>query len=189
MTIKPTQSFLVASPRLSLEDFTPDQPFLHVKATAEATHAPDMIEGIKAATLAPHSDARGSLCELLTTRDRPMEPIVHVYQVTAGADSRRAWDYHSLQCDRLAFVSGRFRIVLYDVRPGSSTFGMLNVFILGRDHPGLLHIPPLVIHGVQNMDRETATFINLPTKTFDPGVPDNFRIADDDPRIPFNFDD
>jgi dTDP-4-dehydrorhamnose 3,5-epimerase len=189
MTIKPTQSVLIASPRLSLKDFTPDQPNLHVKATAEAVHIPGMIEGIKAATLAPHSDARGSLCELITTRDRAIEPIVHVYQVTAGADSRRAWDYHSVQSDRLAFVSGCFRIALYDVRPHSPTFGMLNVFILGRDHPGLLHIPPLVIHGVHNMDRETATFINLPTKTFDPGGPDNFRIPENDPRIPFNFDD
>lgn len=66
---------------------------------------------------------------------------------------------------------------------------MLNVFILGRDQPGLLRTPPFVIHGVQNIGREAATFINLPTKAWDANAPDKCRVPENDRRIPFNFDD
>jgi dTDP-4-dehydrorhamnose 3,5-epimerase len=188
MTTKPTQSIFIASPSLSLEDFKSDKPFPHAEVTAAAAHAEDMIDGVTVTPLGFHSDSRGSLCELLTTRDGPIEPIVHVYRVTAEAGSRRAWIYHRLQYDRLAFTNGRFRIVLYDIRPRSPTFTMLNIFILGRDQSGLLRIPPFVIHGVHNMDRESATFINLPTEAWDAAAPDKCRLPEDDPRIPFNFD-
>jgi dTDP-4-dehydrorhamnose 3,5-epimerase len=187
--IKPTQSIFVASPGLSLEDFKPDEPFPRAEVTADAARTTDVIDGVSVTALACHSDSRGSLCELLTMRDGPIEPIVHVYQVTAEAGSVRAWVYHRLQFDRLAFVNGHFRIALYDIRPRSPTFTMLNVFILGRDQPGLLRTPPFVIHGVQNIGREAATFINLPTKAWDANAPDKCRVPENDRRIPFNFDD
>ena len=142
-----------------------------------------------AGELAVHADSRGSLSELLTTRDGPIEPIVHVYQVTAEAGSIRAWVYHRWQYDRLAFTNGRFRIALYDIRPDSPTVNMLNVFVLGRERPGLLRLPPYVIHGVQNVGNEVAMFINMPTKAYDPGEPDKCRLPAGDIRIPFNFDE
>jgi dTDP-4-dehydrorhamnose 3,5-epimerase len=189
MIIKPTRSSFVASPSVSLEDFKADGPFPPAEVIPDAAHATDIIDGVTVTALASHSDSRGSLCELLTTRDGPVEPIVHVYQVTAEAGARRAWVYHRLQYDRLAFVNGRFRIVLYDIRPRSPTFTMLNVFILGRDQSALLHIPPYVIHGVHNTGREAAIFVNLPTKAWDASTPDKYRLPENDPRIPFNFDD
>jgi len=97
---------------------------------------------VTVSSLIPHSDARGSLCELLTTRDGRIEPIVHIYQVTALSGSIRAWVYHRWQHDRLAFPNGQFRLVLYDIRSSSPTFNLLNVFHLGCEQPGLLRIPP-----------------------------------------------
>jgi len=183
------KSVLAGSPGLSLDDFEPDEPFSPDAANADAEPDADVIDGVTLRARPVHSDARGSLCELLTTRGEPIEPIVHVYQVTANPGSIRAWIYHRRQHDRLAFVNGRFRIALYDIRPGSPTFGMLNVFVLGRDQPSLLRIPSYVIHGVQNLGRETATFVNMPTKAYEPMRPDKCRLPADDPRIPFSFDD
>jgi dTDP-4-dehydrorhamnose 3,5-epimerase and related enzymes len=187
--IKPIKSIFVAPPSLSLEDFTPDEPFPQAEVAADAATTTDMIDGVSVTALVSHSDSRGALIELLTTRDGPIEPIVHVYHITAEANSRRAWVYHRLQCDRLACVNGRFRIVLYDIRLSSPTFSMLNVFILGQDQPGLLRIPPFVIHGVHNMGRDAATFINMPTKAWYSSTPDKCRLPEGDPRIPFSFDD
>ncbi len=65
---------------------------------------------------------------------------------------------------------------------------LLNVFILGSEQPGLLRIPPLVIHGVQNIGNTTATFINMPTKAYDPADPDKCRLPERDRRIPFSLD-
>ena len=182
------KSAVIASPRLTLDDFAADAQLTPTPRKASATRV-DLIDGLTVSPLVPNIDERGSLTELLTTRDGPIEPIVHVYQVTASAGSIRAWVYHSRQYDRLAFVTGRFRIALYDIRPGSRTPNRLNVFVLGNDEPALVRIPPLVIHGVQNIGGETGTFINMPTRPYDPKHPDKRRLPQHDPRIPFSFDD
>jgi dTDP-4-dehydrorhamnose 3,5-epimerase len=186
--IHPAKSVVVASHGLKLDDFESDRPWPAAGARSEAVAGDGWIEGVTFSPLIPHSDARGSLCELLTARDGTIEPIVHVYQVTALSGSIRAWVYHRRQYDRLAFASGHFRIVLYDIRPNSRTLNLLNVVILGGEQPGLLRIPPFVIHGVQNIGSTTATFVNMPTRAYDPAYPDKSRLPENDPRIPFSFD-
>ncbi|GAC1332372.1 MAG: dTDP-4-dehydrorhamnose 3,5-epimerase family protein [Bradyrhizobium sp.] len=186
--IHPAKSVVAASLGLELDDFESDRPWLAAGAKIEAVAGDGWIEGVTFSPLIPHSDARGSLFELLTTRDGTIEPIVHVYQVTALSGSIRAWVYHRRQYDRLAFANGHFRIVLYDIRPNSRTLNLLNVFILGCEQPGLLRVPPFVIHGVQNIGSATATFVNMPTQAYDPANPDKSRLPENDPRIPFSFD-
>lgn len=188
MIVAPIASKIIPSLELDLSDFRPDAPF-SLPAPAEGGTSPDMIHGVSTRALVVHTDERGSLCELLTTRDEAIEPIVHVYQVTAAPGAVRAWVYHRGQADRLAFTQGRFRIALYDIRPNSSTCHMLNVFELGRERPTLLRIPPYVIHGVKNIGPEASTFMNLPTKAYQPGAPDKCRIDAGDIRVPFRFDE
>jgi len=148
---------------------------------------PDVIDGCSAVRLGESDDHRGSLIELLTTRDGPIAPIVHVYQVHAGPRSIRAWVYHKLQSDRLCFTSGRFRVVLYDARQGSPTAGRLNEFVVGRDNMIILTIPPLVIHGVENLEDTASVFVNLPTRAYNHADPDKYRLAADSPLIPYAF--
>lgn len=173
---------------LRLEDFVRDAPFA-AGTVARPTRDPDWIDGAEVSRLTPHSDERGSLVELLTTRDGPIEPIVHVYHVTSLPGSCRAWVYHRHQFDRLAFVSGHFRVVLYDMRTNSPTKHRLNVFDFGIDKPSLLRIPPLVAHGVKNVGDEVSSFVNMPTKAYLPSDPDKCRLPANDPRIPFSFND
>jgi dTDP-4-dehydrorhamnose 3,5-epimerase len=186
--ITPSESRMVAAPGLSVDDFVADLPIpQRVPDGGGTISSHSVIAGVTATALTPHADERGSLSELLTTRDGTIEPIVHVYQVSAAAGSIRAWVYHRHQHDRLAFTNGSFEIVLYDLRPNSPTLNQLNVFRLGRDQPGLLRIPPLVIHGVRNAGDGWANFVNMPTRAYYPGSPDKHRIAADDPRIPYAF--
>jgi dTDP-4-dehydrorhamnose 3,5-epimerase len=189
MMIAPVKSAIIASPDLKLADFRPDAPSPRATATPGLADDASTIHQVTTLALVVHSDQRGSLCELMTTRDGPIEPIVHVYQVMAEVGSVRAWVYHRQQYDRLAFTQGLFRVVLYDVRPDSPTRNMLNVFVLGGERPTLLRIPPYVIHGVQNIGSEVATFVNMPTKVFQPGEPDKCRLDAGDRRIPFRFDE
>jgi dTDP-4-dehydrorhamnose 3,5-epimerase len=132
------------------------------------------IDGVIVERLAPNTDDRGALIELLTTRDEPIEPIVHVYQVIAAAGSLRNWVYHKWQCDRLHFTLGDFEIRLFDIRPESPTHGEHMVLSLGAARPCRLTIPPLVAHSVRNLG-DTAAFVNMPTRPYDPANPDKFR--------------
>jgi dTDP-4-dehydrorhamnose 3,5-epimerase len=175
---------------LRLEDFVTDTPKPRPIATASGT-AEDLglIDGVSALPLESSDDERGSLVELLTTRDAPIEPIVHVYQVFCGPRSIRAWVYHRDQFDRLAFTMGSFEIALFDVRPESPTARRLNVFALGAVRPALLRIPPYVVHGVRNASSEMSTFLSLPTRAYRHDAPDKVRLPYGDPRVPHRFDD
>lgn len=172
---------------LTPDDFVQDAPFVPGQAAA-ATPVADLIDGVTVTPLVTRADHRGGLTELLTTRHGLSEPIVHVYEVEAKAGSLRGWVYHRHQSDRLAFTRGRFRVVLLDIRQDSPTFNKLSVLILGKERPGLLRIPPFVVHAVQNLG-DDATFTNMPTRAYNPRDPDKCRLPIDDPRIPFSFRD
>jgi dTDP-4-dehydrorhamnose 3,5-epimerase len=116
----------------------------------------------------------------------PLPP--HVYAVTAAPGSVRAWVFHKRQSDRLAFTNGALRVVLYDLREHSPTFGRLNVLDVGAENKLQLTIPPFVVHGVQNRGAGAATFINMPTRAYDPSYPDKSRLPYDHPGIPYRFE-
>lgn len=170
------------------EDFRDDAP-LGPRRTLPATQAPDeLIEGFEISPLRGNTDSRGSLFEL-SVFDQAAEPLVHVYQVFAEPGSVRAWVYHKRQYDRLAYTSGEFEVVLFDIRKNSPTAGMLNIVHAGSNNPCLLRIPPFVVHGVRNRGKEAASFVNMPTRRYDPAHPDKSRLAKDDARIPYSFDE
>jgi dTDP-4-dehydrorhamnose 3,5-epimerase len=133
------------------------------------------IDGVVLERLSPNTDERGELIELLTTRDGPIEPIVHVYQVIAAPGSLRGWVYHKRQHDRLLFTLGDFEVQLFDIRPDSPTFAKHMVLRLGAAHRRRLTIPPLVAHSVRNAGDTAAAFVNAPTRAYDPADPDKFR--------------
>lgn len=145
------------------------------------------IEGCCAFRLQPSSDDRGDLFELLTARDREIEPIVHVYQVWAKPGSIRGWVYHTRQTDRLFYTQGAFRIALCDLRPESRSAGNILSIVAGTSEPMFLTIPPLVAHGVQNIGPERAAFVNLPTNVYRHDDPDKCRLPFDSPLIPFRW--
>ncbi|WP_425990213.1 dTDP-4-dehydrorhamnose 3,5-epimerase family protein [Afipia sp. DC4300-2b1] len=181
-----TSKNLTPATFLTPDDFVQDAPVAPTPAPAATTA--DLIDGVTVTPLVTRADHRGGLTELLTTRDGLSQPIVHVYEVEAKAGSLRGWVYHRHQSDRLAFTRGRFRVVLLDIRQDSPTFNKLSVLILGKERPRLLRIPPFIVHAVQNLG-EDATFINMPTRVYDPRDPDKCRLPIDDPRIPFSFRD
>jgi len=174
---------------ISIDDFAQDRPWPNSIKGFEASdwQIKDLIDGVVLGSLPVRSDERGELSELLTTRNGPMEPMVHIYQVTAAPRSVRAWVLHKWQTDRLAFTSGDFRVVLFDLRPDSRTKGQLNIIDAGSAKRCLLKIPPLVVHGVENRGDSEASFINMPTRVYDPGNPDKWRLPLDHPGIPYRF--
>jgi dTDP-4-dehydrorhamnose 3,5-epimerase len=87
-----------------------------------------------------------------------------------------------------AFVSyGRARVVLYDGREDSPTHGVVNEFRFGTIRPAMIHIPPRVWHGVQNVGDEVAILVNIVDRAYDYEDPDHWRVPADSPEIPFRF--
>lgn len=172
---------------LSLEDFVDDKPWQDDIPLLDDADISSQIDGVRLQRLRTRADGRGDLTVLLSSLYEPVAPPPHVYHVSAGPGSIRAWVYHSRQSDRLAFLNGELRVVLYDLRPDSRTYGKLDVLDVGEANKILLTIPPMVIHGVHNRGAATATFVNMPTHPYDPARPDKSRLRFDHPGIPYSF--
>ncbi|NPV81820.1 MAG: dTDP-4-dehydrorhamnose 3,5-epimerase family protein, partial [Firmicutes bacterium] len=97
-------------------------------------------------------------------------------------------DYHKKQWDHFVCVAGMAKVVLYDQREDSPTRGKVNEFHMGRLNPILVKIPPHVYHGFTAEGPETALIVNFPTELYNYAEPDEFRLAYNDPSIPYSWE-
>ncbi len=136
------------------------------------------IDGVlfRAVRPVPHED--GYLTEVARAGwDLLQSPIVQVHVTTTFAERVRAWGIHRSVTDRLFVVSGLVKIVVFDAREASPTFGRINEFVVGERSPGLLLIPPDLYHGWKNMGTAEATIINMPDAPYDYDAPDGRHLA------------
>lgn len=115
-------------------------------------------------------------------------PVDQVLQVTLGPGEISAWHVHRQTRDRLFVNHGAVRIVLYDARRASSTYGGVNEFRFGSHRPALVLVPPGVWHGIQNMRERASRVLNLVDRAYSYEDPDHWRLPLDSPSIPYRFD-
>ena len=146
-----------------------------------------MISGVKTKKLRVIPDERGRLMEILRSDDEVFSQFGQVYMTTAYPGVVKGWHYHKRQFDNMAVVKGMMKIVLYDGRKESDTYGEINEFFAGIHNPILIHIPPFVYHGFKCISSEEAIVINTPTEKYDYADPDEFRLHPHENDIPYDW--
>lgn len=95
--------------------------------------------------------------------------IGEIYFSELLPDSVKAWKRHSLQNQHFAVPAGLIRVVLYDRRDNSPTFGKLEVLQLGRPHNyNLLRVPHGIWYGFQCLSTQPALICNCTDLPHDP---------------------
>ncbi len=146
-----------------------------------------LIDGVKYKKLKVLPDERGRLMEILRSDDDMFINFGQFYMTTAYPEVVKGWHYHKVQTDSMAVVSGMMKLVLYDSREDSSTFGEINEFFFGAYNPLLIQIPPLVFHGFKCISETEAIVINCPTEPYNYESPDEFRVHPHDNDIPYDW--
>jgi dTDP-4-dehydrorhamnose 3,5-epimerase len=146
------------------------------------------IEGVVYSRVVSHVDHRGSLTEVANFGN-PFwdEPVVYSYCVTIAPGRIKGWGMHRKQADRYFHATGDLRVVLFDGRTRSPSYGRFAEFHLTSASRALLLIPPGVWHADQNWGDTEAVLINHPTRPFDREDPDKYRIDPRSDAIPFDF--
>jgi dTDP-4-dehydrorhamnose 3,5-epimerase len=114
-------------------------------------------------------------------------PVDQVFQVLLKPGGVSAWHTHKMTIDRLFASHGLVKVVLYDARKDSPTFGKLNIFRIGTVRPTLVIVPPGVWHGVENISSEPALILNLVDRAYRYEDPDHWRLPRDTNKIPYRF--
>lgn len=147
-----------------------------------------MIKGVATKKLKVIPDERGRLMEMLRSDDEMFTKFGQVYMTTTYPQVVKAWHFHKKQDDYITCVSGMLKLVLYDQREGSPTFGEVNEFFIGSHNPMLVKVPRTVFHGWKCISEHEAMVINVVTEPYNPGEPDEHRLDPHDNNIPYRWD-
>lgn len=146
-----------------------------------------MITGVRTKLLTVRPDERGTLMEILRRDEEIFEDFGQVYVTSCYPGVVKAWHYHKEQTDHFVCLRGTAKVVLFDDRPDSPTNGSINEFYLGLANPILLKIPMNVYHGFTGVGTDEAMILNIPTMPYRPDAPDEYRLAWNDPSIPYDW--
>ncbi len=146
-----------------------------------------MIDGVKTKKLRVIPDERGRLMEILRADDEMFRKFGQVYITTVYPGVTKAWHYHGVQYDNMTCVHGTAKLVLYDARKDSKTFGEVNEFFIGEHNPMIVQFPPGVYHCFKGVGRREAIIVNIPTEVYDYDKPDEFRVDPHKNDIPYDW--
>ena len=138
--------------------------------------------------LRPIADERGWLMEMFRSDWGEYERFGQMYMTACYQGVVKAWHYHKKQSDHFVCIKGMSKVVLYDSREGSPTFGQVNEFFMGERNYILLKIPPLVYHGFKGIGEGESWIINVPTELYNYKDPDEYRLPFDSKDIPYDWD-
>lgn len=146
-----------------------------------------MIDGVIVKKLKLIPDERGYLMEMLRADDPFFQKFGQVYLTVAYPGVVKGWHFHKVQTDHFVGVSGMVKVVLYDGRKDSKTYGEVNEFFMGELNPMLLVIPPMVVHGMKGAGSKPGMIVNCPTEVYNYDNPDEHRIDPHNNDIPYDW--
>ena len=174
---------------------TPDDIAPEFRSAAKTYDKPAPIEGVRTIKLPRFTDDRGFFLELFRARANHAGgtdlakffegvPLAQVnFSIVDAAAHIKGLHYHLKQDDIWFFPPpSKAKVVLYDVRKDSKTFGRTQAVVAGGGQDLLVRIPAGVAHGYRPLTNP-CSLLYFVTETFDPAAPDGFRIAWDHPAV------
>jgi dTDP-4-dehydrorhamnose 3,5-epimerase len=147
-----------------------------------------LIDGVKTKEIKNVIKTNGGLTEIWRASWQIDNlPVDQIFQVSINPGEYSDWHIHEFTTDRIFVNSGAIKIVLYDPREGSSTFGIINEFNISEKRPMLISIPPKVCHAIQNITDQVSSLINIVDKAYNYEDPDHWRLASNSELIPYTF--
>ena len=123
------------------------------------------IEGVKITPLKIISDDRGSVMHMMRNDSKVFDKFGEIYFSTIFKGKIKAWHLHKEATLNYACVYGEVKLVLFDERNGSSTFGEYQEILLSLKNYNLITIPPNIWNGFKGCNDQfsiIANCLNLP---------------------------
>ena len=145
-----------------------------------------MIEGVKIIPLKKIMDERGIVMHMLKVTDPHFEQFGEVYFSCIFPNAIKAWHLHKKLSLNYAVIVGNIKLVLYDKREDSPTYGQLQEIFMGENNYILVQIPPGILNGFKAIGNKKAVVANCATHPYDPD--EIIRIDPFDKEINYNWD-
>jgi dTDP-4-dehydrorhamnose 3,5-epimerase len=145
-----------------------------------------VIDGVKVVPLRQIVDERGKIMHMLKATDPHFIAFGEIYFSCAWPGTVKAWHVHQTMTVNNAVISGRAKLVMFDLREDSPTMGELQEVFLGEDNYVLVQIPPGIANGYKAYGDKLVILANAATEPHDPS--EMLRVPFDSPRIPYDWE-
>lgn len=143
------------------------------------------INGVQVIPLKTIMDDRGMVRHMVKCTDTHFTQFGEIYFSVIFPDAIKAWHVHRKMELNYAVVYGNIKLVLYDARKNSPTYGEIQEIFMGEDNYVLVKVPPHIVNGFKSIGNEKAIVANCATIAHDPDEIE--RIDPFDPSIAYNW--
>jgi len=126
-----------------------------------------MIEGVKITDLKKIEDHRGSVLPMLRSDAKVFQSFGEIYFSTIFHNSIKAWHLHKKAVLNYACIKGEVKLVLFDDRTKSKSYGTYSEYILTPKKYFLITIPPYIWNGFKGLDKSESIVANCITLPHD----------------------
>ncbi len=144
-----------------------------------------MIKDVLIVPLRKIPDERGMIIHMLRCDDPHFEQFGEIYFSMAYPGVTKGWHLHTKMTLNYAVIVGMIKLVLYDKREDSPTYGQLQEIFTGEDNYVLICIPPGIVNGYKVIGVKPAIVANCATLPHDPD--EMIRIDPFTPDIPYDW--
>lgn len=144
-----------------------------------------VIEGVKIIPLRQIVDERGKIMHMLKATDPHFISFGEIYFSCAWPGTVKAWHIHTSMTVNNAVLSGRAKLVIYDLRKDSPTKGKLQEIFLGEDNYCLVQIPPGLANGYKAYGDKMVILANCASEPHRPE--EMIRMDPFTSEIPYNW--
>jgi dTDP-4-dehydrorhamnose 3,5-epimerase len=142
------------------------------------------IEDLLVRRLTSYPDERGDFREIVRATERGFQGFAQLSSSVVYEGIAKAWHLHWDQTESMTNLSGIVKFAFADRRERSSTFGVVQDFLVDSARgPLFFTVPPGIAHGYRIV-RGPAVICYLTNRVYDPA--DQVKIAHDDPAIGYD---
>lgn len=145
-----------------------------------------MIDGVKIVPLRQITDERGKIMHMMKATDDHFQGFGEIYFSCSWPGAVKAWHIHRTMTISNAVISGRAKLVMYDLRVDSPTRGELQEVFLGEDNYVLVQMPPGIANGYKAYGDKMVVLANCANEPHDPDEMD--RLDPFTSEIPYDWE-
>jgi dTDP-4-dehydrorhamnose 3,5-epimerase len=128
----------------------------------------NIIFGVKIFKKKVISDKRGKILHMLRNDDKHFSKFGEIYFSYVFGNQVKAWHIHKKMTLNYCAAFGVIKLVLYDNRKKSRTFGVFQEIILSNKNHCLVSIPPNIWNGFRSANGKLAVLANCSNIPHDP---------------------
>jgi dTDP-4-dehydrorhamnose 3,5-epimerase len=144
-----------------------------------------MIQDVKIVKKQVINDDRGKIVHMLRNDDKNFLKFGEIYFSYVYPNMIKAWHIHKKMTLNYVAAFGKVKLVLYDDRKNSKTFGKIQEIFLSNQNHLLVSIPPNIWNGFTSADENLAVLANCSDIPHD--KTEISRLDFDDPKFPYNW--